>query len=344
MSRVTGLSGDYSSLLEREEWFWANDRFARSPDFRAFSENPQADISFQDRTCELTMRGKYYNYIFETVSSKTGASCLELGCGSAWLSIELARRGVAVTGIDLCQPLIEQASNFVRNLREKEPGTAPTEFRRADLNAVELPADAFDYVVAWDALHHVTEIRRLMEQVWASLKEGGRIIVCDHVRPTPRINRALAIVGYLLMPTDLRYSRKLLVGLRCLRYLVDRDTETLRAYLRRYPEPIRRYVLRLFGISLSKEDSAWTDPSPCEDVSASEIVEAIRCRFHVERKEEILGFVYPHLVARVRSPWRSWRRAMIRFLRLLDGLTLRLRLCTAEFVFVVGVKRSVSPE
>lgn len=103
---------------------------------------------------------------------------LELGCGGGWLSLELARRGHEVTGLDACKPLIDAARAYAR-----QQGFDPSrlDFRVADLNQVSLPAGEYDSVIAWHSLHHLLAVPRLMAEVRKTLRPGGCLLVCDTV-------------------------------------------------------------------------------------------------------------------------------------------------------------------
>ncbi|MEX0809731.1 MAG: class I SAM-dependent methyltransferase [Dongiaceae bacterium] len=46
---------------------------------------------------------------FETIARDQGGPVIDIGCGTGWLAIPLAKAGVAVTGVDIMQPMIERA-------------------------------------------------------------------------------------------------------------------------------------------------------------------------------------------------------------------------------------------
>jgi magnesium-protoporphyrin O-methyltransferase len=78
----------------------------------------------------------------------TGARVLDAGCGTGALSVALARRGAAVTAIDLSTTLVDLA----RERLPRDLGTGTIDFAVGDMMAPEL--GAFDYVVAMDSLIH----------------------------------------------------------------------------------------------------------------------------------------------------------------------------------------------
>ena len=62
---------------------------------------------------------------------------LDAGCGTGRVAIELARRGIAVVGVDVDPQMLATA-------RSKAPGL---DWRQGDLATVELPAEHFDVAV-----------------------------------------------------------------------------------------------------------------------------------------------------------------------------------------------------
>ncbi len=81
----------------------------------------------------------------------TGRTLVDAGCGTGALSIEAAKRGARVIGIDVAANLIEVAERRAA----AEPVAGSIEFRVGDMLA-ETP-DGVDYVVAMDSLIHYDE-------------------------------------------------------------------------------------------------------------------------------------------------------------------------------------------
>ena len=119
---------------------------------------------------------------------------LELGCGGGWLALELARRGLQVTGMDACEPLIEAARKYAQT---QGIGASRLKFQAADLNLVSLPEDSYDTVIAWQSLHHLLALPRLMQEIRKTLRPGGSLLVCETVldheeRSLPRFLLSIA--------------------------------------------------------------------------------------------------------------------------------------------------------
>ncbi len=78
----------------------------------------------------------------------SGCTLLDAGCGTGALSIEAARRGAQVVGIDVAASLVEVA----RRRSADVPMKGSVEFRVGDMLA-DAP-DEFDFAVAMDSLIH----------------------------------------------------------------------------------------------------------------------------------------------------------------------------------------------
>jgi len=122
-----------------------------------------------------------------------------LTCGPGGLCLELARQGHRVVGVDISDKTIKIAREFAAdNLVEESFGSL--EYRIADLNTVDLDPAAYDVVIAWDGLHHILRIDRLMRQVSGSLKSDGLFIYSDNIGMN-RLSRLFGGILYLLLPT-----------------------------------------------------------------------------------------------------------------------------------------------
>src|SRR5260370_31823603 len=105
---------------------------------------------------------------------KSGATVLDLCCGIGRHSLELARRGFKVTGVDLTKPYLEQerASASKENLK--------IEFVQSDMREFSRPG-AFDaainFFTAFGYFEDPADDAKVASNLLDSLKLGGRLIV-----------------------------------------------------------------------------------------------------------------------------------------------------------------------
>lgn len=97
----------------------------------------------------------------------TSGSILDLGCGSGWTSLMLARAGYHVHGVDISERMIEVANE--RSLREH----VPAEFSVADVEELNLGRSSFDGLLFFDSLHHCPNYTGALSRAASHLKPGG---------------------------------------------------------------------------------------------------------------------------------------------------------------------------
>jgi SAM-dependent methyltransferase len=116
----------------------------------------------------------YINAIPEKLSKAGAKTVLDLGCGSGWLSIFLARAGFQVTGVDIAA----HATELARQWAEQESLNA--DFRVADITELPCENASFDACVGNSIFEHLTV--ELAERCFAELKrvvkQGGLLFGC----------------------------------------------------------------------------------------------------------------------------------------------------------------------
>ena len=103
-----------------------------------------------------------------------GLRVVDLGCGYGWFCRWAVEAGAeSVLGVDLSERMLERArADFV------DPRIT---YRHADLDELELDADAFDFAYSSLTLHYLVDVDRLFAQIARSLTPGGRFVFsCEH--------------------------------------------------------------------------------------------------------------------------------------------------------------------
>lgn len=170
-----------------------------------------------------------------------GRSALDLGCGPGRNSLQLARRGYGVTAVDY-------SAAAVRELRNRAGAEGlPVCPVCADLHDYELPAGAFDVVVAVTVLGLLrrSALPALARRVVAAIKPGGVLLVEELGRSDPgRLRREGAsefasLIRRYFAPEELRDLFRPLEAI-CCRELVLTDT----THGTRHRHALVRYVGR----------------------------------------------------------------------------------------------------
>jgi SAM-dependent methyltransferase len=116
------------------------------------------------------------------------ARLLDLGCGTGWASGFFARRGYAVTGVDLAPDMIELAGRT-----QLAPGL-DLRFAVGDFDAVP-DAESFEIAVFFDSLHHSLDEGRALAAAWRALAAGGVCVTSEPGRGHARSAEAREAVA-----------------------------------------------------------------------------------------------------------------------------------------------------
>ncbi len=109
---------------------------------------------------------QYGQNLIEQLNPQPGETILDLGCGTGELTRQIADSGAKVIGIDSSPSMIEKARNS---------------FPDIDFYVMEATSLAFDFpfdaVFSNAVLHWIPEKEKVIRQIYASLKKGGRMVV-----------------------------------------------------------------------------------------------------------------------------------------------------------------------
>ena len=102
--------------------------------------------------------------------SRPGDAVLEVGCGCGFLSLELARRGRDVTGVDVSRVAIETARRHAEKLAVRRPT-----FQVENAGHLPFPDNHFSLVFSVEVVEHLHErdVPAHLAEVFRVLRPGG---------------------------------------------------------------------------------------------------------------------------------------------------------------------------
>jgi 2-polyprenyl-3-methyl-5-hydroxy-6-metoxy-1,4-benzoquinol methylase len=113
-----------------------------------------------------------FGYVLQLLDLHAGASLVELGCGSGWMTRLAARQGVHAEGYDISPEMIEIAR------AEAEREGVDVHFEAGDYEELDL-GRRFDACLIYDALHHSERPELVLACAKRALKPGGRILLAE---------------------------------------------------------------------------------------------------------------------------------------------------------------------
>ncbi len=108
--------------------------------------------------------------VWEVAPLSPGSAVLDLGCGTGNYSIELAKRGCKVTGIDISYGMLVQAKQKAETLGVN------IQWLQGDFNELPFAAERFDMVLTVTALEFAPDPQRAMLEALRVLKPGGSLV------------------------------------------------------------------------------------------------------------------------------------------------------------------------
>ncbi|MCK5229507.1 MAG: methyltransferase domain-containing protein, partial [Desulfobulbaceae bacterium] len=174
--------------LKKLEWFYNN--IWRDPEFVKINLLPKV------------------NFVIN-IAKKTKGDVLEIGCGSGYLSLELARHGLNVLGIDLSEENIAVARKTADEIATG-PFAGTLRYKCDDIMKMALAPGLFDSVIFFSSLHHMPTPLTVLEKVHKILKPSGNLIVVEPIRGEfTKKSAEIAALLRLVLPTYISFEEKL---------------------------------------------------------------------------------------------------------------------------------------
>ena len=168
--------------------------------FETFFQGPAVDFWTRVMTPALTLVD--VDFLEKTFDVKPGARLLDVPCGNGRHSIELARRGYRVTGIDLSDELLAAARAGL-----------DADWRFGDMRKLELESSAFDgafcFGNSFGYLDH-EGVEAFLSALAVALKPGARLVIetgvaAESILPT-LVQKRWHRLGDLMILSENRYD------------------------------------------------------------------------------------------------------------------------------------------
>lgn len=118
---------------------------------------------------------KYYVNFFKK-KLKKNAKILDLGCGPGYFSLELARAGFNVVGVDISKGAISTAKKTMLNLNRNK--RLKLSYICSNLSKLKFKEE-FDGVLCSGFLHHIKNVNKLSAQIKKSMKKKSYLLIYE---------------------------------------------------------------------------------------------------------------------------------------------------------------------
>ena len=130
---------------------------------------------------------------FERLDIQPGTKLLDVGCGAGQLTIPAARKGIAVTGVDLAQNLVDEA-----NKRAKQEGLDAA-IRQGDAESLAFPDDSFDMVLSLIGSMFAPRPELVAGEMLRVCRPGGTIVMGNWT-PEGHVGQMFKMIGKYAPP------------------------------------------------------------------------------------------------------------------------------------------------
>jgi len=111
-----------------------------------------------------------------------GSRVLEVGCGPGHMSLELARNGCRVTGLDVAGETLEVARKLAEENTYRD-SWGGVDYVRADfLDWHPDSSERFDAICFFGALHHFPDVEQVLDRALELIGRNGRMVAYEPAR------------------------------------------------------------------------------------------------------------------------------------------------------------------
>jgi len=281
---------------------------------------------------------------------------LSLGCGTGHLERSLHRLG-AFRHCDAYD--VAEGSIAIANREAEKAGIDRIDYHVADINHITLPANHYDSVWIFAALHHIENLEGVCQQISQSLKPNGLLVLQEYIGPSrfqfSARQKELANLCLALLPA--RYRARLPESVEAemgrsltkqglgwlITRLIDkvRDGDLIGVLKRRYGA----YRSQKHGLPVGKTEVVFPFPSdviagdPSEAVRSGEIMGILVRDFNILEKKDWGGNVLQFLLAGIAGNFKvedPCSQALLKMLLDIEDTLLSCGELESDFAYMVA--------
>jgi 2-polyprenyl-3-methyl-5-hydroxy-6-metoxy-1,4-benzoquinol methylase len=161
----------------------ANQDYATKNEASTFLNHDLASVPFPYATRDPYVVGEQLmaiGHVIQSMKLAPGSRILEMGFGWGNTSLQLARMGYDVSGIDIEKKFVDMVNLQAKMLN------VPIRPRQGTFFDIETLDEKFDAVLFFESFHHCADHIRLLKSIPAVLKVGGKLVLAGEA-----INNAL---------------------------------------------------------------------------------------------------------------------------------------------------------
>jgi len=169
---------DYS-LFKRNEHAYQNEKYEKTR-LDESEHRTSVDAYRKSHLTPIQDGGSKRGLIFGNTVDKLlaqdikGKKVLDYCCGKGDLGVFLAMHGADVSGIDISEKAIEVA-NFKANVNNLD-----IDFRVMDAENLDFPDESFDFVIGFEALHHVIIYPKMPSELARVMRPDGMAFFAEN--------------------------------------------------------------------------------------------------------------------------------------------------------------------
>lgn len=165
--------------MKENELVFQNNKYGRTP-LNAENHKTTQELFGKKFLTPKEEGGTSRGLLFKKAVSKLlqtdieGKKILDYCCGRGDLAIYLSQHGAEVYGFDISKNAI-QVANLKAAVNQQK-----IDFRVMDAENLNYPDQFFDYIIGFEALHHVILYENFPPEMNRVLKKGGKIIFAEN--------------------------------------------------------------------------------------------------------------------------------------------------------------------